>query len=52
MRPNPLADGELRIGEVRVYYQVRDDPDPVVQRRALGVKRGNRVYIADVEADQ
>ena len=45
MRPNPLAPWELRIGNLRVYYDVEDDPEPVVFIRAIGVKERNRVRI-------
>lgn len=27
MRPNPIAPWELRIGKLRVYYDVQDDPE-------------------------
>ncbi|MGQ0593876.1 MAG: type II toxin-antitoxin system RelE/ParE family toxin [Gammaproteobacteria bacterium] len=46
MRPNPLAPWELRIGESRVYYDIEQEPDPVVYVRAVGVKEGNGVRIA------
>ena len=45
MRPNPLALWELRIGNLRVYYDVEEDPEPVVLVRAIGVKLRNRVRI-------
>lgn len=45
MRPNPLAVWELRIGRVRVYYEVEDEPERVVRIRAIGVKRHNAVWI-------
>jgi mRNA-degrading endonuclease RelE of RelBE toxin-antitoxin system len=45
MRPNPLAPWELRIGLLRVYYDVEDDPEPVVVVLAVGVKMRNRVRI-------
>lgn len=45
MRPNPLAPWELRIGTLRVYYDVEDEPEPVVYVRAVGVKERNRVRI-------
>ena len=45
MRPSPLAPWELRIGNLRVYYDVEDEPDPVVQIRAVGIKERNRVRI-------
>jgi mRNA-degrading endonuclease RelE of RelBE toxin-antitoxin system len=45
MRPNPAAPWELRIGNLRVYYDVEEDPEPAVYIRAVGVKEGNRVRI-------
>ena len=47
MRPNPIAPWELRIGYLRVYYEVSDDPVKVVTVRALGTKVGNKVRIGD-----
>lgn len=38
MQPNPLAPWELRIGDLRVYYDVREHPEPVVLIRAVGIK--------------
>jgi mRNA-degrading endonuclease RelE of RelBE toxin-antitoxin system len=46
MRPNPLAPWELRIGALRVYYDVEDAPQPKVSIRAVGIKERNRVRIA------
>ena len=45
MRPNPLAPWELRIGNLRVYYDVEEEPEPVVYIRAIGVKERNRIRI-------
>ena len=45
MRPNPVAPWELRIGDLRVYYDAETDPDPSVYIRAVGVKLRNRVRI-------
>jgi len=45
MRPNPLAPRELRIGNLRVYYDVEEEPEPVVHIRAVGIKERNRVRI-------
>lgn len=45
MRPNPLAPWELRIGDLRVYYDVVEEPEPVVYIRAIGIKERNRVRI-------
>ena len=46
MRPNPLAPWELRIGKLRVYYDVEEEPEWAVYVRAVGLKERNRVYIA------
>jgi hypothetical protein len=46
MRPNPLAPWELRIGTLRVYYDVEDATQPKVYIRAVGIKERNRVRIA------
>ena len=45
MRPNPLAPWELRIGNLRVYYDVENDPDATVLVLAVGRKERNCVYI-------
>jgi mRNA-degrading endonuclease RelE of RelBE toxin-antitoxin system len=45
MRPNPLAPWELRIGGLRVYYDVEDEPELVVYIRAIGIKERNTVRI-------
>jgi len=49
MRPNPLAPWELRIGNLRVYYDVGVMEEQVVSILAVGVKRRNRVYIGGKE---
>ena len=43
--PNPLASWELRIGDLRVYYDVEEDPEQQVNIVAIGMKRRNRVSI-------
>jgi mRNA-degrading endonuclease RelE of RelBE toxin-antitoxin system len=45
MRANPLAPWELRIGNLRVYYDVEEAPERVVRIRAVGVKERNQVRI-------
>ena len=45
MRPNPLAPWELRIGNLRVYYDVEEEPDHLVLVLAVGVKQRDRVRI-------
>ena len=46
LRPNPLASWELRIGDLRVYYDVQEDPEQRVDVAAIGIKVSNRVSIA------
>ena len=38
LRPNPIAPWELRVGDVRVFYDVAEGPPPTVQVLAVGVK--------------
>ena len=45
MRPNPLAPWELRIDDLRVYYDVQDEPEPKALIRAVGIKEHNVVRI-------
>ncbi|MDP2604437.1 MAG: type II toxin-antitoxin system RelE/ParE family toxin [Deltaproteobacteria bacterium] len=45
MRPNPVAPWELRIGNLRVYYEVNDDPEPTVVVLAVGIKDRDRVRV-------
>ncbi len=42
MRANPVAPWELRVGDLRVYYDVGEGVVTVV---AVGMKRRNLVYI-------
>lgn len=50
MRPNPIAPWRLRVGKLRVYYEV-SEPDRLVTVRAIGIKDRNRVTIGGVEVD-
>ena len=47
MRPNPLASWELRLGNFRVYYDIEEEPEPVVEIIAIGVKERDRVRIGN-----
>jgi mRNA-degrading endonuclease RelE of RelBE toxin-antitoxin system len=38
LRPNPLAPWELRIGDLRVFYDFESEPEAVVHIRAVGIK--------------
>jgi len=45
LRPNRLAGWELRIGNLRVFYDV-DETEVFVDVKAIGVKIRNDVFIA------
>jgi mRNA-degrading endonuclease RelE of RelBE toxin-antitoxin system len=51
MRPNPLAPWELRIGVLRVYYEIEEVPERRVTVMAVGVKARNRVRIGGEEVE-
>lgn len=48
-RPNPLAPWELRVGELRVFYEEDTEETDLVNILAVGIKRGNRLFIAGEE---
>jgi mRNA-degrading endonuclease RelE of RelBE toxin-antitoxin system len=48
LRQNPLAPWELRVGDLRVFYEVAEDENEV-QVLAVGEKRGNSLWIAGEE---
>jgi len=51
MRASPIAPWELRIGDLRVYYDVEHEPEQMVGIVAIGIKRRNHVTISGVEVD-
>jgi mRNA-degrading endonuclease RelE of RelBE toxin-antitoxin system len=57
MRPNPLAPWELRIGDLRVYYDIQEDyvvednPEPRVLILAVGIKDRDRLMIGGEEVN-
>ena len=51
LRANPVAPWELRLGVLRVYFDVSVEPTPVVTVRAVGVKVRDCVRIAGEEVD-
>jgi hypothetical protein len=52
LRANQLAPWELRIGELRVYHEVKEAPDArAVVVKAVGIKDRNRVLIAGEEVE-
>jgi hypothetical protein len=49
-RPNPLAPWQLRVGQLRVFYEVTADEPQVVHILAVGQKKGNRLLILGIAA--
>lgn len=50
MRPNPMAPWELRVGELRVFYEVQETKAQV-QIVAVGIKVRNKLRIGGEEID-
>lgn len=49
LRPNPLAPWELRIGFLRVFYEVDALGSDLVNILAIGVKKGNQLFVSGKE---
>jgi mRNA-degrading endonuclease RelE of RelBE toxin-antitoxin system len=49
LRPNPIAPWELRVGPLRVFYEVTARETGVVRILAVGRKRRNAVIIGGKE---
>ena len=49
MSPNPIAEWELRVADLRVYYDVEESPERVVGINAVGWKVRNKVFIGGQE---
>ena len=47
LRPNAIAPWELRLGDIRVFYEVQEEPDPVVIIKAVGIKRHDELLIGE-----
>jgi mRNA-degrading endonuclease RelE of RelBE toxin-antitoxin system len=45
------APWELRIGDLRVFYEVAADEPDVVRILAVGREEGNRLFIAEQEVN-
>jgi mRNA-degrading endonuclease RelE of RelBE toxin-antitoxin system len=48
LRPNPVAEWELRLGDYRVLYDV-DKTQRVVTVQVVGEKKGNRFFVQGQE---
>jgi mRNA-degrading endonuclease RelE of RelBE toxin-antitoxin system len=49
LRPNPVAPWELRVRELRVFYDVSIEPPALVRILAVGVKTRNVLRIGGEE---
>jgi len=49
LRPNHVAHYRLRVGVLRVYYEVQEARDRLVVVKAVGVKARDRVYVGGKE---
>ena len=49
LRPNPIAPWELRVGQLRVFYEVVETGTGVVRILAVGQKRRNVLMIGGQE---
>ena len=47
LRPNPLAPWELRVGDLRVFYEpeIAEDAKKIIKILAVGRKEGNKLSI-------
>jgi len=45
LRPNTLGRWELRVGNIRVFYEIEEE-SLLVDIRAIGIKKGNLLYVA------
>jgi mRNA-degrading endonuclease RelE of RelBE toxin-antitoxin system len=51
LRPNPVAPWELRLGALRVFYEVRPEAPNVVRVLAIGKKQRQRLRIGSREIE-
>ena len=49
LRPNPIAPWELRVGQLRIFYDVTETESGVVRILAVGRKRRNVLVVGDKE---
>ena len=49
LRPNPIAPWELRVGALRVFYEVSAEEPGMINVLAVGQKEGNVLRIAGKE---
>jgi mRNA-degrading endonuclease RelE of RelBE toxin-antitoxin system len=47
LRPNTIAPWELRLGDIRVFYEVQEEPEPQVIVKAVGITRHNELWMGE-----
>ncbi|MEW5939858.1 MAG: type II toxin-antitoxin system RelE family toxin [Chloroflexota bacterium] len=50
LKPNTIADWELRLGKYRVLYDVEEEVK-IVAIQAVGIKIGNQLFIRNEKAE-
>ncbi|NJO39383.1 MAG: addiction module toxin RelE [Cyanobacteria bacterium CRU_2_1] len=50
MRPNQIADWELRLGKFRIFYNI-DEQVLIVEIQRIGEKRGSDFFFHDEQED-
>ncbi len=51
MRPNTLARYRLQVGNLRVYYDVHEQPELLLLVKGIAVKIRDRVYMGGEEIE-
>ena len=51
LRPNPIAPWELRLGDIRVFYEVQEEPALMVVIKAIGIKHHNDLWIGQEQIE-
>ncbi len=51
LRPNPIAPWELRLGDIRVFYDVQEKAELLVKVAAVGIKQHNQLSIGKERID-
>ena len=49
LRPNPLAPWELRVGFLRIFYEVDTLESDLINILAIGNKKGNKLIVSGKE---
>jgi mRNA-degrading endonuclease RelE of RelBE toxin-antitoxin system len=49
LRPNPLAPWELRVGFLRIFYEVDALELDLINILAIGIKKGNQLIVSGKE---